>query len=140
MSKAAAFVGAGALALSVPALAGAAVGFPGFGANTGVGANVGATVGTPGLGLNTGVGANVGVGVNGQPGNPGWGPGYGRHPYNPYHNNAYGQGWNGGSYGQGWNGGSYGQHGNGGSYGQHGNGQQGYRSHGFGGSGRGSRG
>ena len=82
-SKTAAFVGAGALALGIPALAGAAVGFPGVGASTGVGLNSGATVGipgpglglntgaglsggatvgTPGLGLNTGVGANAGVG------------------------------------------------------------------------------
>ncbi|MDQ1541457.1 MAG: hypothetical protein QOH29_2183 [Actinomycetota bacterium] len=129
MSKAAAFVGAGALALSVPALAGAAVGFPGLGVNAGAGVNTGTTVGAPGLGINTGVGANAGVGVNAHGGVPGMGRGYGSNPYNPYYPSGQ-QGWTGNSsYGQGWNGNSsYG-------HGQHGYGQHGYGSHGYGGHG-----
>jgi hypothetical protein len=128
-SKAAAFVGAGALALSVPALAGAAVGFPGLGVNAGAGVNTGTAVGVPGVGINTGVGANAGVGVNAQAGNPGYGRGYGSNPYNPYYPSGQ-QGWNGNNpYSHSSNGNAYG-HGRTG-YGQHGYGQHGYGSHGY---------
>src|SRR5882672_10474000 len=93
-SRTAAFVGAGALALGVPALAGAAVGVPGIGLNTGLGLNTAAAVGAPGIGLNTGIGVNVGAGVNAHPGYPGWGRGNGWNGNDPYGYDAYhGQHW-----------------------------------------------
>lgn len=99
-SRAAAFVGAGALALGVPALAGAAVG-------------------PPGVGVNTGIGVFAGAGVNAPPSPPGLKRGYGPNPYDPYHHASV-QGWNrNNAYGHGMHG--YGSHG----YGRYGHGNRG---------------